>query len=137
MNTRLDSPPTRTDPALQVLLAVATIAAVLGTMVLVRAALATNVGHLTLQVDNQAGLPLTVAALDRSGTRLAVTSAQPRAQTTVYELVDLGERWTFGAAYAGREVHRQTLSKAELRARGWTITIPASATRQLEQAGFR
>jgi hypothetical protein len=52
-------------------------------------------------------------------------------------VVDLGERWTFVAAYAGREVHRQTLSKAELRARGWTITIPASATRQLEQAGFR
>jgi hypothetical protein len=137
VNARLDVPPTRTDPALQVLLVVATIAAVLGTMVLVRAALATNVGHVTLQVDNQAGLPLTVAAFDRSGTRLAVTSAAPKAQTTVDELVDIGERWTFVAAYAGREVHRQTLSKAELRARGWTITIPASTTRQLEQAGFR
>jgi hypothetical protein len=137
VNARLDVPPTRTDPALRILLVGATIGAVLGTMVLVRAALATNVGHVTLRVDNQTSLVLILEALDRSGTRLPVGLARPKAQTTVDEVVDLGERWTFVAAYAGREVHRQTLSTAELRVRGWTITIPASATRQLEQAGFR
>jgi hypothetical protein len=137
MNARLDWPPTRTDPALQVLLTVAALAALIGAVLLLRAALASNVGHLTLRVDNQTGLVLTVAALDGSGSRLAVGSVTPKGQTTVQELVDLGERWTFVAAYAGREVHRQTLSEAELRDRGWTITIPASATRELEQAGFR
>jgi hypothetical protein len=137
MNARLDLPPTRTDPALQVLLVVATLAAVVGVVVLLRAALASDVAHVTLRVDNQTSLGLTVAALDRSGSRLAVASAMPKAQTTVQEVVDIGDQWTVVAAYAGREVHRQTLSKAELRAQGWTVTIPASATRQLEQAGFQ
>jgi hypothetical protein len=122
---------------LQVLLVAATLAAVVGTVLLLRAAFGSDVGHVTLRVDNQTGLVLTVAALDGSGSRLAVGSATAKGQTTVQEVVDIGEQWTFVAAYAGREVHRQTLSKAELRARGWIITIPASATRQLEQAGFR
>jgi hypothetical protein len=137
MNARLDWPPTRTDPALQVMLVVATIAAVVGAVVLLRAALASDVGHVTLRVDNQTSLMLTLEALDRSGSRLPVGLAKPKAQTTVQEVVDLGDQWTVVAAYAGREVHRQTLSKAELRAQGWTITIPATATRELEQAGFR
>ena len=137
MNARLDLPPTRTDPALQVLLVVATLAAVVGVVVLLRAALASDVAHVTLRVDNQTSLMLTLEALDRSGSRLPVGLAKPKAQTTVQEVVDLGDQWTVVAAYAGREVHRQTLSKAELRAQGWTVTIPASATRQLEQAGFQ
>jgi hypothetical protein len=137
MNARLDWPPTRTDPALQVMLVVATIAAVVGAVVLLRAALASDVGYVTLRVDNQTSLMLTLEALDRFGSRLPVGLAEPKAQTTVQEVVDLGDQWTVVAAYAGREVHRQTLSKAELRAQGWTITIPATATRELEQAGFR
>jgi hypothetical protein len=137
VNARLDRPPARTDPALQVLLAVALLAAVVGAALLLRAALASDRGHVTLHVNNQTGLPLTLDALDRSGSRLTVGSAPPKAQTTIQEVVDLGERWTFLAAYAGREVHRQTMSSAELRARGRTITVPAGATRDLEQAGLR
>ena len=40
------------------------------------------------------------------------------------------------AAYGGQEVHRETLDRTELADRRWTITIPADATEQLEQAGF-
>jgi hypothetical protein len=137
MNARLDWPPTRSDPVLQVLLAVAVLAAAVGVVLLLRAALTTGVGHVTLHVDNQTGLPLTVDALDSSGSRLTVGSARPKAQTAIQEVVDLGERWTFVAAYAGHEVHRQTMSTAELRAKGWTVTVPADATRHLEQAGFQ
>ena len=136
MNARLDRPPTSTDPALQVLLAVAVLAAAVGVVLLLRAATASSVGHVTMRVDNQTSLPLTLEVIDRTGSRLAVGSATAKAQTTVDEVVDIGDRWTIVATYAGHEVHRQSVSKAELRARGWTVAIPADATDQLEQAGF-
>jgi hypothetical protein len=137
MNARLDSPPSRTDPALQVLLATALLAVAVGALLLLRAASASSPGHVTLQADNQTALPLTLTALDPSGRRVTVGSAGPRAVTTIQEVVDIGGRWTLVADYAGREVQRQTLTRAELRARRWTVVIPASATRRLEQAGFR
>jgi hypothetical protein len=137
MNARLDSPPTRSDPALGILLLVATLVAAVSSLVLLRAALSSNVDHVTLRVDNQTSLVLTLEALDRSGTRLPVGVAKPKARTTLYEVIDPGDRWTVVAAYGGREVHRQVLSAAELRASGWTIAIPAAATRELQQAGFQ
>ena len=137
MNARLDSPPSRTDPALQVLLAAAVLAVAVGALLLLRAASASNPGHVTLQVDNQTALPLTLTAVDPSGRQLVVGSAGPKAVTTAQEVVDIGGQWTLVADYVGREVQRQTLSRAELRAHRWTIVIPASVTLQLEQAGFQ
>jgi hypothetical protein len=137
VNARLDRPPTWTDPALQALLAAAVLAAAVGAVLLLRAASTTSVGHVTLRVDNQSSLPLTLEVVDRTGSRLPVGSARAKAQTTVDEVVDVGEEWTFVASYAGQEVHHQSVSKAELRARGWTVTIPANATDQLERAGFQ
>ncbi|HEX6674232.1 MAG TPA: hypothetical protein VF486_04300 [Actinomycetes bacterium] len=137
MNARLDRPPTWTDPALQALLAAAVLAAAVGAVLLLRAAPVSNVGHVTLRVDNQTSLPLTLEAVDRTGSRLPVGSATAKAQTTFSEVVDIGDQWTFVAVYAGQEVHRQSVSRAELRGSGWTITIPADATDQLERAGFQ
>ena len=137
MNARLDRPPTWTDPALQALLAAAVLAAAVGAVLLLRAAPTAAVGHVTLRVDNQTSLPLTLEAIDRGGGRLPVGSAAPNARTTIDEVVDVGDQWTVVAAYAGQEVHRQSVSRAELRGRGWTITIPADATDQLERAGFQ
>jgi hypothetical protein len=137
VNARLDRPPTSTDPALQVLLAAAVLVAAVGAVLLLRAATASTVGHVTLRVDNQASLPLTLEAIDRTGSRLTVGSATAKSQTTIDEVVDIGDQWTIVAAYAGQEVHRESVSKAELRARGWTFAIPADATDQLEQAGFQ
>jgi hypothetical protein len=137
MSARLDWPPTRTDPLLQLLLAWAVCMAVVVTVLLVRAELASPVGHVTVHVDNQAGLPLALEAVERGGGRVAVGTAAPKARTSFAEVVDVGEEWTFVATYAGREVDRQTLPRAELRAHRWTVTIPADATRQLERAGFR
>lgn len=137
MNARLDRRPARADPLLQLLLAWAVCVAVVVTVLLVHAELASRVGHVTVRVDNQAGLPLTLEAVGRGGGRVAVGTAAPKARTSFAEVLDVGDEWTFVAAYAGGEVYRQTLSGAELRAHGWTVTIPADATRQLERAGLR
>ena len=41
------------------------------------------------------------------------------------------------AAYAGQEVHRETVARTTLAAANWTVVIPADATRPLERAGFQ
>jgi hypothetical protein len=63
--------------------------------------------------------------------------AGPRRLTPFVEVPDIGQRWSFVAAYGGQEVYREQLLRAELVADGWVVRIPASATAALERAGFR
>ena len=63
-------------------------------------------------------------------------SAAGKALTTFQEIPDIGPRWTFVAAYGGRQVHRVAMTRSELAARGWTVSIPATATTELDRAGF-
>ena len=104
---------------------------------LARAALGDRVGgYRTVRVDNQAGLPLQVDAVDATGGTMGLGEARPRSTTAFQEVADLGRVWTFVASYGGREVARQTLTGRELAARGWTVQIPGRATAGLEAAGF-
>jgi hypothetical protein len=136
MNVRLEDPDTGTR-AVQVLAGVAITVAAIGLLILVRAGIGGVPAHRPVHIDNQTGLQLRVEALDASGTRIALGTAQPRSRTTVAEAVDIGQHWTFVATYGGREVSREALPRAELAARGWTLRIPASATAELERAGLR
>jgi hypothetical protein len=137
MNARLDNPPTETDPLVRGALITSVAIAVIGMLLLVRATFGSGVDHVTVRVDNQAALALQVDTIDAAGTAVGLGNADPRTLTTFQEVPDIGPRWTFVATYGGREVHRVALSRAELAARGWTVSIPATATTQLEEAGFR
>jgi len=90
----------------------------------------------TVRVDNQAGLVVQVDAVDPAGDRVGLGEAKPGALATFQEIPDIGASWTIIAAYGGQEVHRETLARADLADRNWTVTIPASATDALEQAGY-
>ena len=137
MNTRLDDPTTTDHPMVRGIL-IATIAITLvGVLALIRAAVGGGVDHLTVRVDNQAGLAVQVDALDASGDRVGLGEADARTLTTFQEIPDVGPQWTLVATYGGREVHRQTLTRTELAAGNWTVTIPASATSALEREGFQ
>jgi hypothetical protein len=137
MNVRIEQPGTGTDRPVQVLLAITVAVAAIGALSLVRAALVDRVGgYRTVRVDNQAGLPLQVDAVDATGATMGLGEAGPRSTTTFQEVADLGRAWTFVASYGGREVARQTLTGRELAARGWTVQIPGRATADLEAAGF-
>jgi hypothetical protein len=136
MNVRLEDPYLGTGRAIQTLAVAAVIVATIGLLVLARAAVGVP-DHRTVHLDNQTALPLRVDVLDASGSSVALGTAQPRSSTTVTEAVDVGERWTFVATYGGREVLRAAMARDELAARGWTLRIPASATAELEQAGYR
>jgi hypothetical protein len=138
MNVRIERPGTGTDRPVQVLLAVAVAVAVIGVLLLGRAALGDRVGgYRTVRVDNQAGLPLQVDAVDAAGGTMGLGEAGPRSTASFQEVADLGRAWTFVASYGGQEVARQTLTGRELAARGWTVRLPGQATADLEAAGFQ
>jgi catechol 2,3-dioxygenase-like lactoylglutathione lyase family enzyme len=137
MNTRLDRPTATGDPVVRAVLAVTAVVTVIGILALVRAAAAGGGGHVTVRIDNQAGLSVQVNALDASGDRVGLGEAEPTTLTTFSQVPDVGSQWTLVAAYGGREVHRASLTRADLAAGNWTVTIPADATRALEGAGFQ
>ena len=137
MNARLDNPLTEADPLLRGVLITSVAIAAIGMLLLVRATFGGGVDHVTVRVDNQAALVLQVDTIDAAGTAVGLGSAAPKTLTTFQEIPDIGPRWTFVATYGGRQVHRVAMTKAELAARGWTVSIPATATTELERAGFR
>jgi hypothetical protein len=137
MNTRLDDPTATTDPLVRGVVIMTLAVTTLGMVLLLRAAVGGRVDHLTVRVHNQAGLAVQVDALDASGNRASLGEAGPGTLTTFQEIPDIGPRWTLVAAYGGQQVHRQTLTKAELAARNWTVSTPASATSALQRAGFQ
>lgn len=89
-----------------------------------------------IHVDNRSHLALELTAVDSSGSRVEL-GARPPGASTLFEVVDMGPTWTFVASYGGREVFRQTVPRADVEARGWSLVIPASATADLERQGFR
>ena len=138
MTTRLDDATTTTDPVVRGIVIVTMAITIVGVLALIRAAVGgSGVDHVTVRIDNQAGLAVQVDALDASGDRVGLGEAAPRTLTTFQEIPDIGSRWTLVATYGGQQVHRQTLARTALAAGNWTVTIPAGATSALERAGFR
>jgi hypothetical protein len=137
MNARLEDPTITADPVVRAVLSATMAITVLGMLLLARAALGGGVDHVTVRVDNQAGLAVQVDAVDGSGDTVGLGEAGRKSPTTFQEVPDIGRRWTLVATYGGREVHRETLTRTELAARDWTVTIPADATSELERAGLR
>lgn len=138
MNTRLDDLTTTADPVVRGIVVVTMAITIVGVLALVRAAVGgSGVDHVTVRIDNRAGLAVQVDALDASGDRVGLGEAEPRTLTTFQEIPDIGSRWTLVATYGGQQVHRQTLARTALAAGNWTVTIPAGATSALERAGFQ
>jgi hypothetical protein len=138
MTTRLDDATTTADPVVRGIVIVTMAITIVGVLALIRAAVGgSGVDHVTVRIDNQAGLAVQVDTLDASGDRVGLGEAEPRTLTTFQEIPDIGSRWTLVATYGGQEVHRQTLARTALAAGNWTVTIPAGATSALERAGFQ
>jgi hypothetical protein len=137
MTMRLDDATITADPVVRGIIVVTMAIAIVGMLALIRAAVGGGVDHVSVRIDNQAGLAVQVDALDASGDRVGLGEPQPRTLTTFQEIPDIGSRWTLVATYGGQQVHRQTLARTALAAGNWTVTIPAGATSALERAGFQ
>ncbi|HEX3212400.1 MAG TPA: hypothetical protein VH016_07505, partial [Actinomycetota bacterium] len=64
MNTRLEDSTTTGDPVVRGLVIVTAVITIIGVLVLIRAAVGDGVDHVTVRVDNQAGLAVWIDALD-------------------------------------------------------------------------
>ena len=137
MTARVDETTSQADPVVRGIAVMTVAVTIVGMLALVRAAVGGRVDHVTVRVDNRAGLAVQVDALDASGDRVGLGQADARSLTGFHEIPDIGARWTLVAAYGGREVYRETLTRTALAAGNWTVTIPASATSALERAGFQ
>jgi hypothetical protein len=137
MNARLDETTSTADPVVRGIVVVTLAITLVGVLALIRAAVGGGVDHVTVRIDNQAGLAVQVDALDASGDRVGLGEAEPRTPTTFQEIPDIGARWTLVVTYGGQQVHRQTLARTALAAGNWTVTIPAGASSALEQTGFQ
>src|SRR6266487_1569338 len=115
---RLDDRALGSDRTIQALVAATLLVAAIGVGWLVLAAATDDhVRHFpAVRVDNRTHLPL---------------------QLSVFDVADMGPTWTFVASYGGREVFRQSVPRADVEARGWSLVIPAGATTDLERQGFR
>ena len=137
MNTRLDDPTTTRDPIIRGILVVTALITIVGILALIRDAVGGGVDHLTVRIDNRAGLRVHVDVVDAAGDRVALGEADAGAVTTFSEVPDIGDRWTVVATYGGRQVHRATVARSDLAAANWTLTIPAGATTALQRAGYQ
>jgi hypothetical protein len=137
MTTRLEDLKTTDDLVIRVVVIVTAAITIVGMLALVRAAVGGGVEHVTVRIDNQAGLPVQVGALDPSGDRVGLGVAAPKAMSAFHEIPDIGGQWTLVAAYGGQEVHRKTLARADLAAANWMVAVPAGATAALERQGFQ
>jgi hypothetical protein len=137
MSLRLGRPSTEADPGVSAIVVVTCILTAVGVLLLIRAQFDGSPRHVSVRVDNQTGIPLQIDAEDAGGSTVGLGQAGPRRLTPFVEVPDIGQRWSFVAAYGGQEVYREQLLRAELVADGWVVRIPASATAALERAGFR
>jgi hypothetical protein len=138
MNVRLDDRVAEPGLAITVLLAVAVglYLAFAGWLIAVEVSDGGARHVPVVTVDNQTHLALDVELVDQRGERLTLGAHTP-GSTSRFQVADVGRSWTFEAYYGNRRVDQQTLDRDALARQGWTVHIPASATTDLERAGFR
>ncbi len=136
MTTRLSDPTTTTDPVVRGILVVTMAVTIVGVLALIRAA-GGRVHHVTVRVDNQAGLPVQVDVAGPDGGRLGLGEAGAQETTTFEEVADPGRTWTFVVSYGGQELVRQPVGRQDLAGRDWTFQVPGDVTMELERQGYR
>ena len=55
--------------------------------------------------------------------------------STVADVLDQGDRWVFVVRSGGEDAGRIQMTRAQLRAAGWTVVVPDGVGRRLEEAG--
>lgn len=56
---------------------------------------------------------------------------------TVEQIADQGANWVFRFSYGGVDAGRLAVTRADLKAAGWKITVPAAASGRLQAAGLQ
>ena len=86
-------------------------------------------------VENPHPWPASVEISRPGGGWLAVGSIDPGDERTFTSVIDQGDVWELRFAYGGYAADRR-VSRAQLAADGWHVTVPEELARQLGQAGM-
>ena len=90
-----------------------------------------------LTVENPTAFDITVevAGGDRTGWT-GIGAVRRQLEDNLEEIADPGRTWIFRFSYAGYEGGEVEMSRADLRAAGWRLTVPAEVGETLSSAGF-
>jgi hypothetical protein len=116
--------------------AIAIVAAVVAVMVVGVLLLSgpARVGHLT--VENPTDYDMTIRlASSPSGAWLPFAAVGQRSTHDFQDVVDQGGTWVFHFLAQGRDAGDLTITRADLKAAGWHVTVPDTVAHQLQQLG--
>ncbi len=89
----------------------------------------------TVNILNRSSAPVTVEVSDGSGASwLPIGTADPGARERVESVIDQGGVWQFRFTVGPDRVGEIRHTADQLRADGWTVTIPADAADKLREA---
>jgi len=91
-------------------------------------------GRQTITVENRSSAPVTVRASDdaRDGW-LSMGTVDPKARETVEAVIDQGGVWRFRLTVGPDRVGEIRRTGDQLRAAGWTLTIPSGVAKRLPE----
>ena len=87
-----------------------------------------------IAISNDTDYSVSVEVAGPSGGWTAIGS--PARQVTVFQqVIDQGRTWTFRVSAQGHDGGQFTLSRADLVASGWRVSLPSSTGAQFKPAG--
>ena len=93
-----------------------------------------RVGHLT--VDNPTDYDVSIQlAPSTNGAWLPLAVVGVHSTREFQDVVDQGDTWVFRFRAQGQDAGDLTVTKADLEAAGWHVTVPATVVTQLQQLG--
>jgi hypothetical protein len=108
---------------------------VLASLVLIINVTTSMPGRERVNIVNRSAAAVTVEVSDGSGARwLPIGTADPNERERVESVIDQGGVWRFRFTVGPDRVGEVRRSADQLRAAGWTVTIPADAADQLREA---
>ncbi len=93
------------------------------------------VPRITVVNPTQYNVQIDVTGLSRDGW-LSLGGVRRETTKHLYEVIDQGNRWIFHFHYAGQDAGELSMSKAELRAGDWRLSIPPGVGARLRAAGL-
>ena len=88
-----------------------------------------------IAISNDTDYSVSVEVAGPSGGWMAIGSAARRQVTVFQQVIDQGRTWTFRVSAQGHDGGQFTLSRADLVASGWRVSLPSSTGAQLKSAG--
>jgi hypothetical protein len=88
-----------------------------------------------ISLTNPTGYDLAVQVRGDDDTWMPMSTARGQATTTVRDVIDQGDSWTFRFTAQGRPAGELHLTRAALERSGWAIEIPTDVEARLRQAG--